>query len=117
MTTGSSLTWLRAERALTGFMWCGWANAVWTRCAAGFRLEQTGRRGRCDAPLYTARKLLAKGDECLNDNGWVKLFEALRVGDPHDEVPGAWLAKEAVRAVYLTDETTVIVRASHQSVR
>ena len=29
---------------------------------------------------------------------------ALRVGDPFDEVLGAWLAKEAVRSVYLEDD-------------
>ena len=28
----------------------------------------------------------------------------LRVGDPHDELPGAWLAKESVRDTYLTDD-------------
>ena len=28
----------------------------------------------------------------------------LRVGDPNDEVLGAWLAKESVRDVYLTDD-------------
>ncbi len=28
----------------------------------------------------------------------------LRVGDPHDENLGAWLAKESVRDVYLTDD-------------
>ncbi|MCA1674579.1 MAG: transposase, partial [Actinobacteria bacterium] len=28
----------------------------------------------------------------------------LRVGDPHDEVLGAWLAKESARDVYLTDD-------------
>ena len=28
----------------------------------------------------------------------------LRVGDPHDKLLGAWLAKESVRDVYLTDE-------------
>ena len=31
----------------------------------------------------------------------------LRVGDPHDEVLGAWLAKESVREVYLTDDAKV----------
>ena len=30
----------------------------------------------------------------------------LRVGDPKDEVLGAWLAKESVRDVYLTDDPT-----------
>ena len=66
--------------------------------------EQTGHRGRRDDPLYRARKLLARGDERLDDTGRAKLLEALRVGDPYDEVLGAWLAKEAVRAVYLTDD-------------
>ena len=28
----------------------------------------------------------------------------LRIGDPRDEVLGAWLAKESVRDLYLTDE-------------
>jgi hypothetical protein len=28
----------------------------------------------------------------------------LRVGDPYDEVAGAWLAKESVRDVYLVDD-------------
>jgi hypothetical protein len=28
----------------------------------------------------------------------------LRVGDPKDEVLGAWLAKESVRDIYLTDD-------------
>ncbi len=31
----------------------------------------------------------------------------LRMGDPHDEVLGAWLAKESVRDVYLTDDAEV----------
>ena len=31
----------------------------------------------------------------------------LRVGDPHDELLGAWLAKESVRDVYLTDNLKV----------
>ncbi len=30
----------------------------------------------------------------------------LRVGDPSDEVLGAWLAKESVRDVYLTNDPT-----------
>jgi hypothetical protein len=30
----------------------------------------------------------------------------LRLGDPHDETLGAWLAKESVRDVYLTDDLT-----------
>ena len=30
----------------------------------------------------------------------------LRHGDPHDELLGAWLAKESVRDIYLTDDVT-----------
>jgi hypothetical protein len=50
------------------------------------------------------RKLLLKGDERLDERGREKLLAGLRVGDPHDEVLGAWLAKEAVRSVYLVDD-------------
>lgn len=45
-----------------------------------------------------------KGDERLDDRGRAKLLEALRVGDPNDELLGAWLAKESVRSVYLVDD-------------
>ncbi len=52
-------------------------------------------RGREDDPLYRCRKLLIRGDERLDERGRKKLMEALRRGDPFDEVLGAWLAKEA----------------------
>lgn len=63
--------------------------------------ETLGHRGRKDDPLFRVRKLLVKGDERLDERGREKLLDALRVGDPDDEVLGAWLAKEAVRSVYL----------------
>ena len=67
--------------------------------------QQTlGHRGRKVDPLFRVRKLLLKADERLDETGRAKLMAGLRVGDPHDEVLGAWLAKEAVRAVYLTDD-------------
>lgn len=69
--------------------------------------ETLGHRGRKADPLYRVRKLLVKGDERLDDKGREKLMAALRVGDPGDEVLGAWLAKEAVRSVYLVDDPTV----------
>lgn len=69
--------------------------------------ETLGHRGRKADPLYRVRKLLIKGDERLDDKGREKLMAALRVGDPGDEVLGAWLAKEAVRSVYLVDDPTV----------
>jgi transposase len=62
--------------------------------------ETLGHRGRKDDPLFRVRKLLVKGEERLDDKGRAKLLEALRVGDPHDELLGAWMAKESVRAVY-----------------
>ena len=54
--------------------------------------ETMGHRGRKDDPLYRARKLLIRGDERLDERGREKLMEALRRGDPFDEVAGAWLA-------------------------
>jgi transposase len=65
--------------------------------------ETLGHRGRKRDPLYSIRKLLLKGDERLDDVGRAKLLAGLRIGDPHDELLGAWLAKESVRSIYLTD--------------
>ena len=66
--------------------------------------ETMGHRGRKDDPLYRARKLLIRGDERLSERGREKLMEALRRGDPFDEVLGAWLAKEACRSIYMEDD-------------
>lgn len=66
--------------------------------------ETLGHRGRKDDPLYRIRKLLLSGAERLDDRGQDRLLLGLRVGDPHDELLGAWLAKESVRDVYLTDD-------------
>ena len=69
--------------------------------------ETLGHRGRKDDPLYRIRKLLLAGDERLDQRGYDRLLLGLRIGDPHDEVLGAWLAKESVREVYLTDDPAV----------
>ena len=66
--------------------------------------ETLGHRGRKDDPLYRIRKLLLAGDERLDDLGRNRMLLGLRIGDPHDEVLGAWLAKESVREVYLADD-------------
>ena len=71
-----------------------------------------GHRGRKHDPLYRIRKLLLKGTERLDQRGHDRLLLGLRLGDPHDELLGAWLAKESVRDVYLTDdpkEATVLL--------
>jgi transposase len=66
--------------------------------------ETLGHRGRKADPLYRIRKLLLAGDERLDGRGRDRMLLGLRVGDPRDEVLGAWLAKESVRDVYLTDD-------------
>ena len=42
--------------------------------------------------------------ERLNQRGVDRMALGLRLGDPDDEVLGAWLAKEYLRDVYLTDD-------------
>lgn len=66
--------------------------------------ETQGHRGRRDDPLYRIRKLLLTGSERLDEKGRSRMLLGLRVGDPADEVAGAWLAKESVRDVYLVDD-------------
>jgi len=66
--------------------------------------ETLGHRGRKADPLYRIRKLLLAGHERLDQNGHDRMLLGLRVGDPHDELLGAWLAKENVRDIYLTDD-------------
>jgi transposase len=66
--------------------------------------ETLGHRGRKDDPLYKIRRVLLTGHERLNPRGVDRMALGLRFGDPHDEVLGAWLAKEYVRDVYLTDD-------------
>jgi transposase len=65
--------------------------------------ETLGHRGRKKDPLFKIRKLLLTGSERLNQRGSERMLLGLRVGDPHDEVLGAWLAKESVRDIYLAD--------------
>jgi transposase len=66
--------------------------------------ETLAHRGRKADPLYRIRKLLLTGNERLNQRGQHRMLLGLRIGDPHDEVVGAWLAKESVRDIYLTDD-------------
>jgi len=74
--------------------------------------ETLQHRGRKADPLYRIRKLLLTGNERLNDTGRERMLLGLRMGDPLDEVVGAWLAKESVRDVYLAengDEAAVLL--------
>ena len=65
--------------------------------------QTLGHRGRKRDPLYRIRKLMLTGTERLESPGLERMLLGLRAGDPDDEVLGAWLAKESVRDVYLTD--------------
>jgi len=63
--------------------------------------ETLGHRGRTHDPLYRIRKLLLSGAERVDEPGADRMLLGLRIGDPNDELLGAWLAKESVRDVYL----------------
>jgi len=74
--------------------------------------ETLGHSGRKADPLFRIRKLLLSGAERLDAGGNDRLLLGLRLGDPNDETLGAWLAKESVRDIYLTDdpaEATVLL--------
>jgi transposase len=79
--------------------------------------ETLGHRGRKVDPLFRVRKLLLKGDERLDERGRDKLLAGLRFGDPHDEVLGAWLAKESVRSVYLVDDPDAAAELLDNAIR
>jgi transposase len=66
--------------------------------------ETLHHRGRKTDPLYKIRKLLLKGSERLDEKGTDRMLLGLRVGDPWNEVAGAWLAKESVRDIYLVED-------------
>ena len=66
--------------------------------------ETLGHRGRKRDPLYRIRKVMLKGAERLDGMGVDRMLRGLRAGDPDGDVLGAWLAKESVRDVYLTED-------------
>jgi transposase len=59
-----------------------------------------GHRGRKPDPLYRVRKLLLKAAEDLDTQGWARLGDALRAGDPDGQVTAAWQLKEITRDLY-----------------
>ncbi len=80
------------------------ANAAVTRCRQRTQQQTLEHRGWKGDPLYDIRKLLLLGAERVDETGWARLHRALRDGDPDGEVTDCWVAKEKVRAVYLTDD-------------
>jgi len=93
-----------ALKVVDGFHVVQAANRVVTAVRCRVQNDLFGHRGRKGDPLYRTRKLLLAGDERLTETGRTRLLEGLRLGDPDDEVLGAWLAKEMVRDVYLTND-------------
>lgn len=68
------------------------ANRCVDRVRRRVQQETLEHRGRKHDPLYRIRKLLLSGSERLDARGVDRLLLGLRVGDPDDEVLGAWLA-------------------------
>jgi transposase len=93
-----------AQRVADPFHVTRVANRMLDQVRRRVQNETLGHRGRKVDPLFRIRKLLLRADEQLDERGRDKMLAGLRFGDPHDEVLGAWLAKEAVRSIYLTDD-------------
>ena len=66
--------------------------------------QTLGHRGRARDPLYRIRKLMLTGTERLEGPGLERMLLGMRAGDPDQEVLGAWLAKESVRDVYISED-------------
>jgi hypothetical protein len=73
-------------------MWCEWPTVCVGKVRRRVQNETLHHRGREHDPLYRIRKLLLAGSERLDERGHQRMLLGLRVGDPNDEVVGAWLA-------------------------
>ncbi len=80
------------------------ANMAVTRCRQRIQHDTLGHRGWARDPLYATRKLFLLGAERVDEQGWERIWAALRDGDPDGHVQDCWVAKEKVRDVYLTDD-------------
>ena len=91
---------------------CGSPTGASTRCAGGSRTRRSAIAAASTIRSIGSASCCSKGTERLDERGQDRLLLGLRIGDPHDELLGAWLAKESVRDVYLTDdpkEATVLL--------
>ncbi len=82
---------------------------VANRCVDKVRRRVQNETSRSTGAESTTRSIgsgssCLTGTERLDQRGHDRLLLGLRLGDPHDELLGAWLAKESVRDVYLTDD-------------
>ncbi len=96
--------WTHALRVADPFYVLRAGNRCLDKVRRRVQNETLGHRGRKRDPLYRIRKLLLAGHERLDEGGHQRMLLGLRVGDPADEVLGAWLAKESVRDVYLAED-------------
>lgn len=80
------------------------ANQALTRARQRVQQETLWHRDWKGDPLYDIRKLLLLGAERVDEAGWARIHTGLRHGDPDDAVTDTWVAKEKVRAIYLTDD-------------
>ena len=68
--------------------------------------ETLGHRGRKEIPCFVSASCSWPGPNESTNAGTTESCSDSAVGDPNDELLGAWLAKESVRDVYLTDDRT-----------
>jgi transposase len=93
-----------ATRVADPFQWSESANRCLDTVRRRAQNETLGHRGRKGDPLYRIRKIMLAGAARLDEAGHERMLLGLRFGDPDDEVLGAWLAKESVRDLDLTDD-------------
>lgn len=105
--TGEPSPWANTTVVVDPFHVVRLANQAVTKCRQRVQQDVLGHRGWKDDPLYRIRRLLLVGAERLNERGWEKLHDGLDRGDALDQVTEAWMAKERVRSVYLTDDVEV----------
>ena len=92
------------------------ANAAVTKCRQRVQQATMTHRGWKGDPLYGIRKLLLMAAEHLDDSGWERLRQALRDGDLDGHVQDAWVAKEYVRDIYLTDDAEIAEAALERAI-
>ena len=102
--TGAPSPWRDTTIVVDPFHIVRLANQAVTKARQRVQHEVLGHRGWSDDPLYRIRRLLLVGAERLNEKGWERLAAGLDSGDALDQVLDAWMAKEKVRSVYLTDD-------------
>ncbi len=102
--TGAPSPWRDTTIVVDPFHVVRLANQAVTACRQRVQQDVLGHRGWKDDPLYRVRRLLLVGAERLDERGWDRLHQGLDHGDHLEQVTEAWMAKEKVRDVYLTDD-------------